>query len=98
MRFGYSALSGTMDYWVSNPPLLNRFNNDNLCLDLLQHAESMPLDLYFTVDYATSFNSIKPTQLLLDTQEVANFMEPSKHNLFILSDSLLTDLRSMYAK
>ncbi len=81
--------------------LLNRFNNDNLRLDLLHHAESMPFADHFrevTVEYATNFNSIKPTQLLPDSHERATFTEPSKHSLFVLSESMLTNLRSMYAK
>ena len=80
--------------------LLNRFNNDNLRLDLVRHSESMPFaDLFreTTVVYASNFNSIKPTQLLPDSHENATFTEPPKHSLFVLTESLLTNLRSMYA-
>ena len=80
--------------------LLNRFNNDNLRLDLVHHFETMPFaDLFSesTVVYASNFNSIKPTQLLPDSHENATFTEPPKHSLFVLTESLLTDLRSMYA-
>ena len=63
--------------------LLNRFNNDNLRLDLLHHAESMPLANHFSeviVEYATNFNQANITTTRLTGE--CKLYRAFKHSLF----------------
>ena len=107
-HFGCSRLNDITDSWATSPIITMQFNYSCsidsimiICAWILFIILRLCRLLTYSVKvvvYASNFNSIKPTQLLPDSHENATFTEPPKHSLFVLTESLLTDLRSMYAR
>ena len=106
MRFGYSPSNSTMDYWVRNPPTIMSSNYNcsiNSIMIICDWIYFIMQSLcYLPTTSAKSLSIIMQLTSILSNQhnyyQGTNFTEPSEHSLFILSVSLLTDLRSMYLK